>query len=225
MTDIPHLISRMSSISFFAELSYLEQKRIIQAGNTKKYLPGEMIVEEGMSCAGLFVLIDGEVYIKKIGPEGQYHTLHVLTPVSMFNEVAVLDQGDNPASAFSGKDSIIWRIDQKEFLNTIRTNSSLAIGFLSMMAKRNRMLLSQYEDISFLTVHSRLAKLLLELSNKGDSIINREKHTTSELAERLGTVPEVFCRALKSLKDQGLIESSRSIIKVNSADILSKIGS
>ena len=102
MTDIPDLISRMSSISFFAELSYSEQVRIVQAGNTKKYSPGEIIIEEGMSCAGLFVLVDGEVYLKKIGPEGQYHTLHVLNPVSMFNEVAVLDQGDNPASAFSG---------------------------------------------------------------------------------------------------------------------------
>ena len=93
------------------------------------------------------------------------------------------------------------------------------------MAKRNRLLLSQYEDISFLTVHSRLAKLLLELSNKGGSIIDREKHTTSELAERLGTVPEVFCRALKSLREQGLIETSRVEIKVKNTKTLSKIGS
>ncbi|MCK5154141.1 MAG: Crp/Fnr family transcriptional regulator [Spirochaetales bacterium] len=225
MTDIPDLISRMSSISFFAELSYSEQKRLIGTGSTKQYTQGKTIIEEGLPCSGLFVLISGEVYLKKIGPEGQYHTLHVLNPVSMFNEVAVLDQGNNPASAFSGKDSVIWRIDQKEFLNTIRMNSSLAVGFLSMMAKRNRLLLTQYEDISFLTVHSRLAKLLLELSNEGNTIINREKHTTSELSERLGTVPEVFCRALKSLREKGLIEASRSEIKVNNTNTLSKIGS
>ena len=225
VTDIPDLISRMSSISFFAELSYSDQKRIIQAGNVKKYSEGETIVEEGMSCAGLFVIIYGEVYLKKMGPEGQYHTLYVLTPVSMFNEVAVLDQGVNPASAMAGKDSTIWRINQNNFLEIIRTNSSLAIGLLSMMAKRNRSLLSQYEDISFLTVHSRLAKLLLELSNQGESIIIREKHTTSELAERIGTVPEVLCRAIKSLREQGLIDASRSEIKVNNANALSEIGS
>ena len=132
MTDIPDLISRMSSISFFAELSYSEQKRLIQAGKTKIYTQGKTIIEEGMPCSGLFVLISGEVYLKKIGPEGQYHTLHVLNPVSMFNEVAVLDQGTNPASAFSGKDSLIWRIDQKGFLTTIASISFFLITIFTL---------------------------------------------------------------------------------------------
>jgi CRP-like cAMP-binding protein len=220
MTDIPDLISRMSSISFFAKLSFSEQKKIIQAGSIKKYSPGEIILEEGMPCPGLFVLIKGEVYLKKIGPEGHYHTINVLTPVSMFNEVPVLDDGKNPVSAFSGKDSIIWRIDKGKFLTIIKTNSSLAIGFLSMMARRNRSMLSQYEDISFLKVHNRLAKLLYELSNEGTRIIIREKHTILELAERIGTVPEVLCRAIKTLREQGLIETSRSEIKVNKVNNL-----
>ena len=225
MTVTQDLITQIGSLSYFSDLSSLDLKTIIESGSIEKYLSGKTIVKEGVPCSGLFILIFGEVYLKKIGPEGQYHTMKVLTPISMFNEVAVLDQGDNPASAITGRDSTIWRIDQDKFLNSIKENSSLAVKLLYMMAKRNRSLLSQYEDISFLTVHDRLAKLLLELSNHGDNIIIREKHTITELAERIGTVPEVLCRALKLLKDQELIESSRSIIKINSADILSKIGS
>lgn len=225
MTDITYLISKISSLSFFTDLPHKNLRNIVEAGNARIYPADELIIEEGMPCDGLFALISGEVYLKKMGPEGQYHTMKVLTPVSIFNEVSAIDQDVNPASAFTGKESMIWRIDQNKFLNSIKENPALAIGLLAMMTKRNRSLLSQYEDISFLTVHGRLAKLLLELSAHGDDIIIREKHTISELAERTGTVPEVLCRAIKSLKDQGLIEASRSTIKVNNAETLFKIGS
>ncbi len=223
MVDIPYMVSRMSRLSYFADMSPADQQKIVRAGTIIQYSANEPVFDEGIPCSGMFVLISGEVFLKKNGPEGQCHTIQVLTPVSMFNEVSVLDRGDNPVSALAGKDSTIWRINQEKFLNIISRNSSLALGLLSMMAKRNRSILSQYEDISFLTVHGRLAKLLLELSPVDGNTIFRENHSTQELAERIGTVPEVLCRAMKSLKDRGLIDTSRFEIKVINKDILAKI--
>ena len=114
------LISQMSKLSYFSDFSRNNMIKIIQSGVIKEYSADTAIVKEGMPCAGLFILIHGEVYLKKIGPEGQYHTLYVLSPVSMFNEVSVFDQGENPASAITGKDSLIWRIDQNKFLKVIK---------------------------------------------------------------------------------------------------------
>ena len=225
MMDFPDLITKMSNLSYFAELSTSDQQKIVQAGTIENYSANETVFDEGIPCSGMFVLISGEVFLKKNGPEGQCHTIQVLTPISMFNEVSVLDRGENPVSALSSKDSVIWRINQARFLKIISTNSSLAMGLLAMMAKRNRSILSQYEDISFLTVHGRLAKLILELSIQGNNTIFRENHSTQELAERIGTVPEVLCRAMKSLKDRGLIDTSRFEIKVIDKDILSKLAS
>ncbi len=223
MTDIPYMVSRMSKLSYFAELSPADQQKIVHAGTIVNYSANETVFNEGIPCSGMFVLISGEVFLKKNGPGGQCHTIQVLAPVSMFNEVSVLDRGNNPVSALTSKDSVIWRINQSNFLNIISRNSSLAMGLLAMMAKRNRSILSQYEDISFLTVHGRLAKLLIELSSRDGDTIFRENHSTQELAERIGTVPEVLCRAMKSLKDRGLIDTSRFDIKVIDKDILSKI--
>lgn len=223
MIDIPYMVSRMSKLSYFANMTPENQQEIVHAGTIIQYSANETVFDEGIPCSGMYVLISGEVFLKKNGPEGQCHTIQVLTPVSMFNEVSVLDKGDNPVSALASKNSTVWRINQGKFLNIISKNSSLAMGLLSMMAKRNRSILSQYEDISFLTVHGRLAKLLVELSNQDGNTILRVNHSTQELAERIGTVPEVLCRAMKSLKDRGLIDSNRIEIKVINKDILSKI--
>ena len=134
MVNIANLISRMQKLTYFARLAPEDIAKIIRNGSITEHSEHEMIVEEGRTCAGLFVLLSGEIYLKKISPEGQYHTLYVLSPVNMFNEVSVLDHGENPASAFTGKDSVIWRIEQDKILNIIEMNPSLPMGLLTMTA-------------------------------------------------------------------------------------------
>ena len=83
-----------------------------------------------------------------------------------------------------------------------------------MLAKRNRALVSQYEDLSFRTVQGRAAKLLLDLSDRGQHPIDRRKHPNHELAARIATGPEAFSRALNTFKRTGCIVCSRAAIIV-----------
>ena len=68
-------------------------------------------------------------------------------------------------------------------------------------------------DLSLNTVEGRLAKLLLEQA-EGDVIERRRWTTQSELAARLGTVPDVLSRATRELTRAGLIEMDRQQIRI-----------
>jgi CRP/FNR family transcriptional regulator len=68
-------------------------------------------------------------------------------------------------------------------------------------------------DLSLRSVTGRLASLLL--SDATDDILHRPRwYTQSELAARLGTVPDVIQRALRSLEEAGVIQVQRHRIHI-----------
>jgi CRP/FNR family transcriptional regulator len=68
-------------------------------------------------------------------------------------------------------------------------------------------------DLSLKTVEARFAKLLLEQTD-GDVIERRRWTTQTELAARLGTVPDVLSRVTRDLTKAGLIEIDRQYIRI-----------
>ena len=68
----------------------------------------------------------------------------------------------------------------------------------------------------------RLARLLLE--GAVDGVLLRPRwFTQTELAARLGTVPDVIQRALRQLESEGLIQADRQQIRILDADALAEI--
>jgi CRP-like cAMP-binding protein len=141
----------------------------------------------------------------------------------MFNEVAVLDGGQNPVTAVTFKDSTIWRASRERFNLVLERYPKIALGLLPILAARNRWLISQYEDLSFLSVRARMAKLLLELSDFGRKRIDRREYSISELAARVATVPEAVSRTLSVFRDEGFINSTRTEIVVIQSEELAGI--
>jgi CRP-like cAMP-binding protein len=91
------------------------------------------------------------------------------------------------------------------------------------LARRSRFLITQYEDLSFRSVIARTAKLLLALSDRGATVIDRHDNPNIELAARVATVPEPFSRALSLLRTNALIRCTRSEITVCDPDGLAEI--
>ena len=105
------------------------------------------------------------------------------------------------------------------------------MGFLDRYPALNRLIIkslagrllhavSLVEDLSLRSVTARLSKLLLTQIQHADQpmIIRRRWATQAEIAARLGTVPDVINRALRSLADDGLIEVSRRQIAILDKD-------
>jgi len=208
------LIGMMAGVPHFASFSEAVLTEILNSGDRMTANAGEILFWEGDPCAGLFVLLDGAVHLTKTGPDGQRNIMAVLERVSMFNEVAVLDGGSNPATAVAFKQSQMWWC-RLEKINALMVKiPQIALGLLSIMARHNRWLIAQYENMCFLPVRGRTAKLLLEISDNGRNEINRSLYTIEVLSARVSTSPEVVSRTLSLLAVEGLIEVSRRKIRV-----------
>lgn len=214
MNEIQNLAERLSNVPHFHDIPLEGVKSIIQAGRLSNYQRNQYIFVEGHPCSGMYVLLEGKVTLNKIGPEGQISVLNILEPVIMFNEVATLDGGPNPVSAVAFTDARLWHIHRDDFQQLILMYPQIGISLLGILAKRNRHLVGYYGDLSFRTVQARLAKHLIELSEKGTQPIDRKQHPIKLIAARIVTTPEAVSRTLKAFKSRGLILCTRQEIRI-----------
>jgi CRP/FNR family transcriptional regulator, cyclic AMP receptor protein len=214
MPDLPDLITQLQRVEHFKRLPAADVRAIVTAGRVRQFAAGETIFAEGEPCAGMFVLLEGRVHLRKLGPQGQESILAVVEPVIMFNEVSVLDGGPNLATAVAVQACRVWQIGGENFQALLGRYPMVGLGLLRVLAARNRFLVSQYEDLSFRTVQARAAKLLLDLSAGGSQPIDRRKYPNHELAARIATVPEAFSRALHVFRRNGCIVCTRTAITV-----------
>ena len=214
MEEISHLVNQIRKVEHFKRLSVSDLAVIVTSGQVKHYKTGSTLFSEGDPCSGMYVLLSGKVDLYKSGPEGQISILNTLEPVIMFNEVPVLDGGDNPVSAVAAQDTNIWFVTCARFQILISRFPELATGLLRVMARRNRTMIAHYGDLSFRTVTARLAKHLLVLSENGALTIDRTLHPNTTVSSRVVTTPEAISRTLKMIESRKIIELDRKSIKI-----------
>ncbi len=208
------LAERLQKVKQFNDIPLDGVKHIVASGNLREYQKGEIIFHENDACAGMFVLIQGQVNLSKLSSEGKEGILNTLDPVIMFNEVAALDGGPNPVTASAHTDIRIWQVSYERFQQLLHEYPHIGISLLGVLARRNRLLLTHYGDLSFRSVQARLAKHLVFLSESGERVIDRRENPIHLIAARIITTPEAVSRTLMNLKSAKVIGVSRSEIEV-----------
>jgi CRP-like cAMP-binding protein len=219
------LVKSLARVWHFRHLSMQELRHIVSAGTLRRYRKDAFIFHEAEKSAGMFVLLRGKVHLRKLSPTAQEQIIATIEPVIMFNELTAIDGGPNPYSAQATKACLTWNISNKAFIDLVRQypDPEIGLGLLRVLAARTRLLINRCEDLSYLPVLSRTAKLLLDLSDNGETVIDRSEHSITELAAHIASVPEVVSRSLSRLDGKGIIECSRTQILIHQTNRLIEI--
>jgi len=207
------LIRTLATISFLRGLETTILEEVAAAALWRVYRPGAPVFWEGEQAAGLYYLCSGWLKVVKSSPEGREQVLRFLGPGETFNEVGVLADRPNPATAIALEEATLWLIERAALRRLLLAHPDVALRVLENMADRVAGLVQLVADLSLHSVEVRLARFLLEQA-EGDEVIRRRWNTQSELAARLGTVPDVLSRALRTLSEAGLIVVDRQRIQI-----------
>ncbi len=207
------LIEQLQSNSLFAGLDEQTLQVMARDASWREYSAGEVIVLEGDALHGLLYLQSGWVKVVKISPGGREQVLRFLEPGETFNEVGVFAEQPNPATAIALEKAGIWLIRRETIMRLLQENPAFAQFVIAKMAGRLLYLVALVTDLSLRPITGRLARLLLEEAT-GDLLHRPRWYTQAELAARLGTVPDVVQRALRSLENEGHIEVTRRKIRL-----------
>jgi CRP/FNR family transcriptional regulator len=182
---------------------------------------GESVSSEGGEAQTLYFVAEGVVKTYKTSAEGKEQILQLLRPGDFFNEVPLLDNGPAPANAEALGPALLYGIQKSNLRIILRQYPHITGNLLGMLAKRVRYLISLVEDLSFRTVASRVAKILLEyatIRNEAGTHL-----TQRDMAAIAGTAREVVSRSLKYLEDKGLIEMRRQQIVIKNVNGLKQL--
>ncbi|MBK8020399.1 MAG: Crp/Fnr family transcriptional regulator [Chloroflexi bacterium] len=168
---------------------------------------------EGEGDVALYVVDSGWLKAIKTSPEGREQVLQFLGPGEAFNAIGVLIEAANPATVVALEPSVVVAIPQQVILRLIEQHPELGRVIIQRLAARVQQLIRMVEDLSLRSIESRLARYLIEESS-ADQLQRPRWATQAELANRLGTVPDVLHRALRSLAKENLIRVERHEIRI-----------
>lgn len=180
------------------------------------YQAGEPILFEGEDCQGLYIVHKGRVKLYKLSPEGRELVVNVMVEGDSFNEVPVFDHGKNPINVDAIEDSDVWIVRAEAIRELVRIHPEVSQSIIQNLADNLRMLVDIAAELTFFQITTRLARLILTLSEAELAGNSAQRLTRDDLAARLGSVREVVARSLKVLEEAGAVEiRSRRIYVVD----------
>lgn len=213
MTDTLSLIDRLATISYFSGVEAAILQQIARTVIRQEYQEDQIIFLEGEPCAGLYIVDSGWLKAVKISADGREQVVHFLSAGETFNAISIFSEKANPATVIALEPSVVYIIPRATIIQLLEEYPAFARHIIEDLSQRVLHLLGLVEDLSLRTVEARLARYLLKYASN-ETLERRRWTTQAEIAARLGTVPDVLNRALRTLADAGLIEVKRQQIQI-----------
>ncbi|MEU9246979.1 Crp/Fnr family transcriptional regulator [Streptomyces sp. NPDC048385] len=221
--DDPDRTWCISEVDIFRDLSEAEMDAIAAAAPMKTYSAGEILHSPQQASEVLFILKRGRVRIFRVSADGRALTCAIISPGTIFGEMALLGQRmyDNFAEALDDVTvCVMSRADVHKFL---LSDARIAARITEILGRRLADLEQRLSDSVFKSVPQRIATTLTTLAARADAPAGRlrpaARHpqialTHQQLAALAGTSRETTTKVLRDFADRGLLRLARGRITV-----------
>lgn len=190
-------------------LSSAELGAIGARGITRKHPKNTIVVSEGDTTDGLFIVLEGRVKVFVSDAEGHEVILGTHGPGEYFGELA-LEAGPRSASVITLEPTQLLVVPKDDFREFVENNPAFAFSLIGKLISRVRTLTENVKSLALMDVYGRVARLLLELAEERDgALVIAERLTQQEIANRVGASREMVSRILKDLSIGGYLTQSR----------------
>jgi CRP/FNR family transcriptional regulator len=202
----------LSKSLFFGGLSSEIISDISKRGRTGTFTKDEIIFFEGDKGEKFFFLIEGLVKIYKSADNDREIVLRHIRPGEMFGEVILFESESYPVSATALRDSTLFSIDRRMFLELFK-DDSFRNYFTGNIFRKLRYLADKVAYLNAYDVEERFFLFIEEhYGIKSEIVIDLTK---AEVADGIGTIPETMSRLIARLKLKELVIWNKNELKLN----------
>jgi CRP/FNR family transcriptional regulator/CRP/FNR family cyclic AMP-dependent transcriptional regulator len=223
--DMPELLSQ---VPLFSSLGSKDLAALAGKLRLKRYRRGDTIFHKDDPGSSLYIIKEGQVKIATPSPDGHEAILAILTANDFFGELAILDGQPRSTSAVAMEATEAFVLHRDDFLEACDRRPKLARHILAVLAGRLRHADRVLEAVVFLDLPRRLARRLLELSERhgvgtSDGVEINLRLTQQDLADSIGSSREAVNKVLGALQDSGLVSIVQHHIVIRRTDDLEKL--
>jgi len=218
----------LEEVAFLADLPAEDKEALVEDLEERFFHAGNVMLHAKDTSAHFFLIKSGKVKISLRSDETEREvTLTYLKPGDFFGEMAILDGEPRSATATAASDTLALVGSREDFLGKLREHPQIALNLLAIMSKRLRRADQQIEDLSFLDVQGRVARMLLEMAEREGQetevgVLVSLQHTRQELASIVSTSRETLTRVLKLFERLGFIKLGRKKVMLTNVSRLQK---
>lgn len=221
-------LSVLRKIPLFAEFDDEQIAEVGKLVQTRRVPKHQIIVYEGDPGDSFYVLLKGSVAVSRMTGEGKETILSILKENDFFGEMALFDSSLRSASVKTLTDVEVGLITRADFLDLLGKNPSIGRSLVVALAERLREANQQIAASAYQDIRSRLAALLLKLSEKfGERVPEglriTQRLTNQEMASMVGTTRETVNRTLNKFWDEQLIDMRTAHIIIRDVEGLGKL--
>jgi len=123
----------IGKVSLFSGLSQKQLKSIGKSGAERKFEPGHVIVKEGETGVGFYLILDGKVEVRK-----KNKVLSTLSTNDFFGEMGLIDDQPRSADVVALSPTTTFCLSVWSFTGIVVGNPQIAIKMMKVIVARLR---------------------------------------------------------------------------------------
>ena len=192
-------------LEFFKDVKY----------SINKYDKGDIIALENSPCDKIGLVLSGSVDIKRILTSNKIVHVSSLNSGHLFGEIIAFSNASlYPATVISSTNSEVMFIDKDDFIYFCTNHPDFLRLFLNDLTNKILTLNKSITGLSFSTIRQKICNFLIQESNIQGTNFIKLNMTKQKLSESLGVPRPSLSRELINMKDHGLIDYTKDIIKI-----------
>ncbi|HOY86113.1 MAG: Crp/Fnr family transcriptional regulator [Methylotenera sp.] len=219
--DKSQLAQKLSGFYMFSELQP-SQIELLANGTRLVDIPrGGTLFNRGDKAHGFYLLLEGQIKLGVISPQGDEKVIGLIQPGESFGEAVLFLERSFPVYAQTTLDSKVLLITREAIFDILDNDVTVVRRMLAAISARNRQLVNDIESISLQNSTQRLIGYLLQISADSPNP-ERVQLPANKLtiASMLNLTPETLSRVMLRLSNAGLIEvNGKEIVITNVAGL------
>jgi CRP/FNR family transcriptional regulator len=164
------------------------------------------------------LVITGVIRVYVTAPDGRTMTIRYCRSGELLGAMSLFsDEFTEPATKQALVDTQLLKMSPTQVRALAQPDLRVARALLVELSERARNFVNEIPGTAFATVRQRVARQLLDLASNDHQGANQSgelavRITQQGLADAVGTVREVVVRALRQLRDAGIVRTERDRI-------------
>jgi len=216
---------RLAEFYMFSELHSPQIEPLANGTRVVDVPRGGTLFNRGDRAHGFYLLLEGQIKLGVISPQGDEKIIGLIQPGESFGEAVLFLERTFPIYAQATLDSKLLLISQDAIFNILDNDVTVVRRMLAGISARNRQLINDIESISLQNSTQRLIGYLLQISSDSPNpeCVQFPANKLT-IASMLNITPETLSRVMLRLQNAGLIEVSGKEISILSVEGLRNFG-
>ncbi|EZQ11193.1 MULTISPECIES: cAMP-activated global transcriptional regulator CRP [unclassified Acinetobacter] len=194
-------------------------KALLKRAHINRFPKRTSIIDAGSESKSLYLILKGSVSIILREDDEREIVVAYLNPGDFFGEMGLFESNPQRTAEVRTRDVCeIAEISYANFHEVSKQYPDLSYAVFAQLVRRLKNTTRKVTDLAFIDVSGRIARCLIDLSAQPEAMIlpngRQIRITRQEIGRIVGCSREMVGRVLKTLEEQGMIETDGKAILI-----------